>query len=75
MKKSIIKKRHFYKEFSKDSYNKNKLMVKNMNENNLLDTLKKFHNFKNMEFKNFENSKYVHLKIQNFKTSKVLYHI
>jgi transcription initiation factor IIF auxiliary subunit len=41
MKKSIIKKRHFYKEFSKDSYNKNKLMVKNMNENNLLDTLKK----------------------------------
>jgi hypothetical protein len=38
----VIKKGHFYKGFPKDSYNRNKLMVKkNMIDNNLLDTLKK----------------------------------
>ncbi len=41
----------------------NKLMVKNMSDNNLLDTLKKIHNFKNVKFQNFKNSKFVQLKI------------
>jgi hypothetical protein len=44
-------------------------------DNNLLDTLKTHSQFKNVEFWNFENSKYVHLKIQNFKTSRLFYHI
>ncbi len=50
MKKIVIKKGHFYKGLPKDSYNMNKLMVKNMSDNNLLDTLKKIHNFKNVKF-------------------------
>jgi len=50
VKISIIKKGHFYKGLSKDSYNRNKLMVKNMSDNNLLNTLKKIQNLKNVEF-------------------------
>jgi len=49
MKISIIKKGHFYKGLSKDSYNKNKLMVKKWDDNNLLNTLKIIHNFKNLQ--------------------------
>jgi hypothetical protein len=41
MKIFVIKKRHFYKELSKDSYNRIKLMVKKWDDNNILDTLKK----------------------------------
>jgi hypothetical protein len=41
----VIKKGHFYKGLSKDSYNRNKLMVKNMGDNNLLNTLKKHSQF------------------------------
>jgi len=76
MKKSIIKKRHFYKEFSKDSYNKNKLMVKNMNDNNLLDTLKKNSQFQKcgiLEFWKFKICTFENLEFQNFKS--VLPHI
>jgi len=50
MKTFIIKKGYFYKGFSKDSYNRNKLMVKKWDDNNLLNTLKKICNFKNVEF-------------------------
>jgi hypothetical protein len=50
VKISIIKKGPFYKGISKDSYNKNKLMVTKWDDNNLFDTLKKIHNFKNVEF-------------------------
>jgi hypothetical protein len=45
MKNYVIEKKHFYKRLSKDSYNRNKLMVKNMSDNNLLDTLKKHSQF------------------------------
>jgi len=45
MKKFIIKKGHFYKLLSKDSYNKNQLMLKKRYDNNLLNTLKNIHNF------------------------------
>jgi hypothetical protein len=38
-------------------------MVKKWDDNNLLATLKKNHNFKNVVFYNFENSKYVHFKV------------
>jgi hypothetical protein len=41
MKIYIIKKGHFYKRLSKDSYNKSKLLVKKWDDNNLLNTLKK----------------------------------
>jgi hypothetical protein len=41
-------------------------------DNKLLHTLQKLHNFKNMEFENF---KYVQLKIWNFKTSRVFNHM
>jgi hypothetical protein len=46
----VIKKGHFYKGLSKDSYNRNKFMVKIWDNNNLLYTLKKIHNFKKLEF-------------------------
>jgi len=65
MKKIIIKKGHFYK-LSKDSYNKNKLMLKKWYHNNLLNTLKKYSQFfkcgilKPWKFKvcTFENSEF-----------------
>ncbi len=71
-----LKKRHFYKGFLKDSYNKNKLMVKKKDDNNLLNTLKNHSQFfkcgiqKLWKFKvcTFEN-----LECQNFKI--VLPHI
>ncbi len=40
----MIKKGNFYKRLSKDSYNKNKLLVKKWDDNNLLDTVKTIHN-------------------------------
>ncbi len=58
MKSSIIKKGHFYKGLWKDSYNRNELKVKNRDDNNLLDTLKKHSQFQNGGFKNFENSEF-----------------
>ncbi len=45
MKNYVIKKTYFYKRLSKDSYNRNKLLVKNMGDNNLLDTLEKYSQF------------------------------
>jgi len=39
MEKIVILKRHFYKGFSKDSYNRIKLVVKKWDDNNLLNTL------------------------------------
>jgi hypothetical protein len=45
MKNYVMKKTYFYKRLSKDSYNRNKLMVKNMSNNNLLDTLEKYSQF------------------------------
>jgi hypothetical protein len=39
MKDFIIRNGHFYKGLSKDSYNRNKFMVKNWDNNNLLNTL------------------------------------
>jgi len=39
MKICSIQKGHFYKGLSKDSYNKIKLIVKKLDNNNLLDTL------------------------------------
>jgi hypothetical protein len=71
----VIKIGHFYKGLSKDLYNINKLMVKKEMIITYLTLLKNIRNFKNVEFSTFENSKYVHLKIYNFKTSKVFYHI
>ncbi len=50
MKIFVIKKWHFYKGLLKDSYNKSKLIVKKWDDNNLLNTLKNIHNFKNVEF-------------------------
>jgi hypothetical protein len=41
MKNSVIKKGNFYKGLSKDSYNINRLMVKNMNDSNLFNTFLK----------------------------------
>jgi len=52
MKIFVIKKGHFYKGLSQDSYNKIKLMVKKKDDNNLLDTLKK-----NSQFQKCENLK------------------
>ncbi len=71
MKNFVKKKGHFYKGLPKDSYNRNKLMIKNMSDNNLLDTLKKIQKFKMWNLK-IENSKYVtfkKLKIENFKNA------
>jgi hypothetical protein len=39
--------------FTKDLYDKNKLMVKNMNDNNLLNTLKKHPQFQKCEILKF----------------------
>jgi hypothetical protein len=50
MKFCFIRKRHFYKRLSKNSYNKKKLMVKKLDDNNLLNKLKIIHNFVNVEF-------------------------
>ncbi len=47
MKLFVIEKGHLYKELSKDSYNKNKLMEKKGMIINLLDTLKKHSQFQN----------------------------
>ncbi len=66
MKLFVIEKGHLYKELSKDSYNKNKLMEKKGMIINLLDTLKKHSQFqkcgilKLQKFKIniFENSKF-----------------
>ncbi len=41
MKNFVSKKGHFYKELSKDSYNRNKLMVKEWDDNNLIRHTKK----------------------------------
>jgi len=67
VKISIIKKGHFYNGLSKDSYNRNNFMVKKWDDNNLLNAPKNHSQFQNVDFKT--------LKIQNFKTSRVLYHI
>jgi hypothetical protein len=48
-------------------------MVKKWDENNLLDTHKKHSQFYKCGILNLETSKYVHWKIQNFKTPKVFY--
>jgi hypothetical protein len=71
MKIFIIKKGHIYKIFSKDSYNRSKLMVNKWDDNNLLYTPKNHSQFKQCEvlklwkFKvcTLENS-----KLQNFKS-------
>ncbi len=50
MKIFVIKKGHFYKGLSKYSYNKSKLKVKKKkDDNNLLDTLKKYSEFQKCE--------------------------
>jgi hypothetical protein len=45
MKNDVSKKTNFYEGLSNDSYNTDKLMVKNLSDNNLLDTLKKYSQF------------------------------
>jgi hypothetical protein len=52
-------------------------MEKRENDMNLLAKiiLKNTHNFKNVEFWNLKNSKDFKKLFQNFKTSKVIYHI
>jgi len=49
MKIYVIKKGHFYKGLSKDSYNTIKLMVKKRDDNNLLNTLKRHSQFQKCE--------------------------
>jgi hypothetical protein len=45
MKIYVINRRHFYKGLSNDLNNINKLIVKHMNDTNLLDTLKNHSQF------------------------------
>ncbi len=76
LKISIIKKGHFYKGLSKDSYNRIKLMIKKWNDNNLLDTLEKhsqFQKFAILKLWKFKVCTFENSKIQNVKN--VLPHI
>jgi hypothetical protein len=41
---------NFAKDYQMDSYNKRIFIEKNMDDKNILGTLKKIHNFKNVEF-------------------------
>jgi hypothetical protein len=41
---------NFAKDYQKDSYNKRIFIEKNIDDKNILDSLKKTHNFKNVEF-------------------------
>ncbi len=71
VKKFVIKKRH-----SKDSYNRNKLMVKKWDNNNLLDTLKKHSQFQKcgiLKLWKFKVRTFENLEFQNF--NSVLPHI
>ncbi len=45
-------------------------MAKNLNDNNLLPTLKNIHNLKDMEFEIFRNSKYFSKFQKSFTTCK-----
>jgi hypothetical protein len=76
MKNYVMKKTYFYKRLSKDSYNRNKLMVKNMSNNNLLDTLEKYSQFQKcgiLKLWKFKVCTLENLEFQNFKS--VLPHI
>ncbi len=76
MRNFIIKKEHFYKGLSKDSYNRNKLMVKKWDDNNLLDALKKLSQFQKcgiLKLWKFKTCTFENLKVQKFMS--VLPHI
>jgi len=69
--KKLSLKMTFLQRISKDSYNRNKLMVKKWDDNNLLDTLKIHSQFQKCEIPKFWKFKICTLKnleFQNFKS-------
>jgi len=70
MRSFVIKKWNFYKRLSKHSNNKNKLMVKIWDDNNLLEMLKKhsqFPKFGILELWKFKIYTLENSKLQNLK--------
>jgi len=66
---------NFAKDYQKDSYKTNKFIEKNIDDKNILVTLRKHSTLKNVEYKNLKNSKNVSNLFLNFKVFRVLYHI
>ncbi len=63
---------NFANDYQKDSYKTNKFIEKNIDDKNILVTLRKHSTLKNVEYKTFKNSTKVSNLLPNF---KVLYHI
>jgi len=66
---------NFVKDYQKDSYNKRIFNDKNVNDKNILTTLKKHSYFFKCEILKFKNSNNVSKLLQDFRTSRVFYHI